>query len=152
MRHDHHAPGELVEEALEPVEPVEVEVVGGLVEEEHVELREQDGGQRGARGLAARQRPHVLVEQPGGEPELVPQRPDAGVEVGAAERQPAVEGGGVAVVAAGLGGGQRVGGLVELGRGGRDAGAAGEEVAHGLAGPALRLLGQVADGPNGGRA
>ena len=36
---------------LEPVEAVEVEVVGGLVEQEHVEAGQQDGGQRGPGGL-----------------------------------------------------------------------------------------------------
>ena len=47
---------EVVDEALEPVEPVEVEVVGRLVEQEHVEAAEQDGRQPSAGRLPARQR------------------------------------------------------------------------------------------------
>src|SRR5581483_10637073 len=49
VRHDDRATGERVAELLEPFESGEVQVVGGLVEEEHVELREQDRGERHAR-------------------------------------------------------------------------------------------------------
>ena len=51
MRDDDRAPGQAIEEPLEPVEPGEVEVVGGLVEQEHVELCQQDRGR--ARRAAA---------------------------------------------------------------------------------------------------
>ena len=43
----------LVHELLEPVEAGEVEVVRGLVEQEHVEAAQQDRGERGARRLPA---------------------------------------------------------------------------------------------------
>ena len=46
------------EEPLEPVEAGEVEVVGRLVEEEHVEAREQDRGEVRPGRLPARQRRH----------------------------------------------------------------------------------------------
>ena len=73
--------------ALEPVEPVEVEVVGRLVEQEHVEAGEQQGGQARPGRLAAGQRRRRLVEQPRRQPEVGPHLADAGVEVGAAERR-----------------------------------------------------------------
>ena len=58
VRHDHRAAGEVVvQEALEPVEAGEVEVVGRLVEQEHVEAGEQDRGEVRARRLAARRAP-----------------------------------------------------------------------------------------------
>ena len=96
---DHRAAGALGDEALEPVQAVEVEVVGRLVEQQHVEAREQDRGQRGAGGLAAGQRRGLEVEQAGVEPEVAQHGLRAGVEVGAAERQPALERLGVAVAA-----------------------------------------------------
>ena len=56
VRHDQHRAGEAVDEALEQVDAGEVEVVGGLVEQQHVDPRQQDRGQRGPGRLAARQR------------------------------------------------------------------------------------------------
>ena len=53
VRDDDDRAGQTGHEALEPVEAGEVEVVGGLVEQEHVEAREQDGGERGPRRLTA---------------------------------------------------------------------------------------------------
>ena len=55
---DEHArrPASAGDPALEPVEPGEVEVVGRLVEQEHVEAGQQQGGQPGPCRLAARQR------------------------------------------------------------------------------------------------
>ena len=47
------AAGVAVHEPLELVEPGEVEVVGGLVEQQHVLLRQQDRRQRRPRGLSA---------------------------------------------------------------------------------------------------
>ena len=60
--HDHAAPGSDVDEGLEALEPVEVEVVGGLVEQEHVEAAEQDGGERCPGRLAARERGDRAVQ------------------------------------------------------------------------------------------
>ena len=53
--------------------------------------------------------------RPGVEAELGPDLADPGVVVGAAERQPALEGVRVAVVGAGLAGGERVRRRLELG-------------------------------------
>ena len=100
-RHDHRAAREIgAEKALEPVETGEVEVVRRLVEEEHVEAREQDRGEVGARGLAAGERVHVEVEHPFGQPEIGGDLADAGIEVGGAEREVRVERARVRVVGA----------------------------------------------------
>ena len=80
-------------EPLQPVEAVEVEVVGGLVEQEDVEAGQQQRGQLGAGGLAARQPGHRAVEEAGGQAQVVGTARRPGVEVGAAQRHPAVEGG-----------------------------------------------------------
>ena len=53
---DDTAAGEVVDEPLEPREAREVEVVGRLVEQQHVEAGEQDRRQRGAGRLAAGER------------------------------------------------------------------------------------------------
>src|SRR6185503_20048193 len=81
---------EPVEEPLEAVEAGEVEVVRRLVEEEYVEARDQDRGERCARRLAARERRELTV---GAAPQadVVENRAGARVEVLAAEQQVALE-------------------------------------------------------------
>ena len=116
---DHAPPAVSADEALEPVEAGEVEVVGRLVEQEHVEAGQQDRGQRGPGRLAARQRGQVHVEPVDREAEVVAHRAGPGLEVGAAERQVAVEGGGVGVVGARRGLGQRRRRAVQRGLGRR---------------------------------
>ena len=96
VRHDHQRRVQPEDEPLQPVEAVEVEVVGGLVEQEHVEAGEQQGGELGPGGLAAGQPAELRSRAPAGQAEVGGDRGDAGVEVGAAERHPAVERGGVA--------------------------------------------------------
>ena len=61
VRHDHDRRGQAEDEPFEPVEPVEVEVVGGLVEEEDVEPGQQQRGELGAGGLTTRQVAHGAV-------------------------------------------------------------------------------------------
>ena len=88
VRDDHRPSREVVvQEALEPVEPGEVEVVGGLVEQEHVEAGQQDRGQACPRRLSARQRRHLHVEDALRQPEVGDDGADAGVEIGGAERE-----------------------------------------------------------------
>ncbi len=53
VRHHHRRRVEPEDELFEAVEAVEVEVVGGLVEQEHVEPGEEQPGELGASGLAA---------------------------------------------------------------------------------------------------
>ena len=95
VRDDDEPAREPVDEALEPVEPVEVEVVRRLVEQEHVEARQQDRRQRGPRRLAAGERRRLLVERDG-EPELGARRARPRLEIAAAEREEALERGRVA--------------------------------------------------------
>ena len=149
VRHHHQRGVEAEDEPLQPVEPVEVEVVGRLVEEEDVEAGQQQGGELGAGGLPAREAGHLAVERGGGQAEVGGHRGDAGVEVGPAQRHPAVEGGGVAVGGGGVLGVERGRCRVERGRGLGDPGATGEHRPDGLAGARVGLLGQVADGGGG---
>ena len=149
VRHDHQRRVEAEDEPLEPVEAVEVEVVGRLVEQEDVEPRQQQAGELGAGGLAAREAGDLAVERRVGQVEVGGHRGDAGVEVGPAQRHPAVEGAGVAVGGGGVLGVQRGGRGVEAGRGVCDPRAPGEHRPHGLTGARVGLLRQVADG--GGR-
>src|SRR5439155_6548167 len=55
---------EPVEESLEQLEPGKVEVVRRLVEQEDVEAREQDRGERGARRLASGKGGELVVLPP----------------------------------------------------------------------------------------
>jgi len=145
VRDDHARPGQAVDEALQAVEPICVEVVRRLVEQEHVEAGEQQRRQLGPGRLAARQAGHRTVEQGRGQAEVVGHGPGPRVDVGPAERQPPVEGGGVGVVGPGRGGRQRRDGGVENGAGLRHAGTPGQQLGDGLAGTGMRLLRQVAD-------
>ncbi len=138
------------DELLQPGQAVQVEVVGGLVQQEDVVAGEQQRGEGGAGGLAAGQGRHRLVEADG-QAELGGRLRGAFVEVGGAEGEPALQGGGVRVVGSRPFRDQRLGGGVQGGLGGRDAGAAAEEGAYGLPRAAVRLLREVADG-GGGRA
>ena len=144
VRDDHGAAGALGDEPLQPRQAVEVEVVGRLVEQQDVEAREQDRGQRGARGLAAGERHGLQVEQRGIEPEVAQDRLRALLQVGAAEREPRLERLGVAVRRAGRVGRQVVRGGLHARIGVGDAGAPREVVVQPLAGSAVGLLRQVA--------
>src|SRR5581483_9163133 len=112
------------QEALEALEPVEVEVVRRLVEEEDVEPRKQDRRERGASRLAAGERRQRQLETVGAQPEVGGDETSARLEVVAAE--PLRE-------------------VIQLGPGRRDAGSPGEVLQERLAGACVRLLRQVAD-------
>ena len=56
MRHEHHRPRIVREKGLEPGHGLDVQVVGRLVEQEHIGLRDQRAGQKGAASPAAGQR------------------------------------------------------------------------------------------------
>jgi hypothetical protein len=146
---DHGAARALGDEALQAVEPVEVEVVGRLVEQQHVEAREQDRGQGRARRLPARQRGGLELQQRGVEPEVAQDGLRPRLEVGAAERQPGLERARVGVGRPGLARRHRVGGGVHARVGGRHPGAPREVVLEALAGRAVGLLRQVARRPGG---
>ena len=94
MGDEHNPGGQPAEKALEPCEAGEVEVVGRFVQEEHVEAREQDRGERRPCGLAAGEGLHLTVRA-AAEPDVVEHRRGAGVEVLAAQREEAIEGVGV---------------------------------------------------------
>ena len=93
----------LVEEALQAGQTGEVEVVGGLVEEEDVEAGQEDGGQRGPGRLPARELAHLHRQPVGGQAQVGAHRLGPGLEVGAAQGQVPLEGHRVALVAPGFG-------------------------------------------------
>ena len=151
VRHDDDPRARAGDEALEPVEPLEVEVVGRLVEQEDVEAGEQDCGQSGARGLAPGQRHHRQLQPLRRKPDVRAGRPRAGVQVVPAERQEPLERlrvrgdhGRLAVEPFG----QRIEVRLRLG----NARAPREVSEQGLVRPALGLLRHVPDGQARGRA
>ena len=77
------------------LEAGEVEVVGRLVEQQHVLAREQDGSQRGPRRLAAGEVADRDVEPIGRQADLGQHRAGAGVEVVAADGEEVLERGAV---------------------------------------------------------
>ncbi len=136
------------DEALELVEPGEVEVVGGLVEQQDVVPGQQQRGQPDAGRLPAGQAGHRGVEGDPGR-HVGDHLLGALLQVGAAERQPVLEGVAVGVVGARAALGEVVGRTVERGLRSGDAGPAGERGQDRLPRPPLVLLRQVAE--RGGR-
>ena len=150
MRDDEHGAAHAREEALEQSEPGEVEVVRRLVEEEDVEAREQDAGERGARGLAAGERGERLVERLRLEAHVREGSAGARLEVVAAEGEEAVERlavrrGQVRIAL------ESARELVEARLGLGDAGAAREGATQRLPRPDVVLLREVPDGERGRR-
>ena len=139
MRDDGEAARVRVEEALEAVEAVEVEVVRRLVEQQHVEAGEQDRGEAGSRSLTARERRRLLLERHR-EPQVGTECSRPRLEVAAAKRGEALQGCrvGVGVPVARV----QLERLLSL----RHARAAREVGEQRLAGAAVVLLRQVADG------
>ena len=146
--HRHHGAGEAGEELLQPVHRLGVEVVGRLVEQQHVGLRQQQAAQRDAALLAAGQvgdlrLPRRQAQGVGGDLQLLL----GGVAVGGGEDR----------LQACLLGSERVEIGIRLGIGGIHgvelllrlehlAEALFDRLAHGLFRIELRLLRQVADG------
>ena len=78
-------------EALQPVEPLEVEVVGRLVEQEDVEAREQDRRESRARSLSSGERPHGQLEPFSREAGVRAGDSGARIQISAAEHEQALE-------------------------------------------------------------
>ncbi len=149
MAHDDDRRVQADDELLEQVQALDVEVVGGLVEQVHVIARQQQGREADASGLATRQGRHRQVEGHV-ETDVVDHLLDALVEIGAAERQPRLERRGVGIVGARQRIGKRVCRAIELRLRGLHAGASRQVRPHRLAGEALVLLLQVPDVRGGG--
>jgi hypothetical protein len=145
VRHDDRARAQAGDEAFEALQAVEVQVVGGLVEEEDVVAGEQEGGQARACRLAAGQGRHRLV-QVDRQAQRVGDLLGPFVEVRAAEVEPAFQARRVRVVGAGCAVHQGLGGLVHRALRLGDSRAAGQELAHALARAPLRLLREVSYG------
>ena len=153
MRDDQSSPAQTEDKLLDGLEPFEVEVVGGLVQERDVKARQTERSQPGSRQLPAGERRHKRPEQVGGGP-----------QGGQAGRRPLLETPRVDLVEPGQGA------VVKLLRGWAQVspGDGGEGRAHGLlgldhpttapqvlldrlVGRALTALRQVADGGRGRR-
>ena len=139
VRDDGQPAVEAGQEALEPLQTVEVEVVRRLVEQEQVEAREENRGQAGSRRLAAGKGRRRLLERDV-EPELGADGAGSMLEIAATEREEALERRAVGVGLPRL--------RVPLDRRLRlgDPGSALEVGAERLRGTPVVLLRQVADG------
>ena len=101
--------------------------------------------------LAAGERRGLPVEQRAGEPEPVQHDRRAGVQVGAAQGQPALQRHGVRVVGTGRAVGEAVGRGRQSTVGGCHAGTPGQVPAQRLPGAAVAFLGEQDDGRRAGR-
>ena len=88
--HQHVGLGVVEQELLEPLDRVDVEVVGGLVEQQQVGVGEQGARQRHAGQLAARGREQGPVEQVGGQSQALEHARQVGAVVVAAHELEAV--------------------------------------------------------------
>ncbi len=83
VRHGDHGAGEFLQEPLEPRDGFRVEMVRGLVEQQHVGVRQQQPAQRHAAAFAAGQRLYVRIprrqaQRVGRDVELALELPAAG--------------------------------------------------------------------------
>ena len=141
---DQHQPARVAgDQVLQRGQPVGVQVVGRLVEQQHVRPDQQHRGQPEPGRLAAGQRRRAAVEHVGGQREPVGHRHRPLGQVGAAEREPRLQGGRVPVVGAAPARGQRGGRPVQLGLGRGHPGPPGQVAAERLARPHPRLLRHV---------
>jgi hypothetical protein len=132
------------DEPLQLVQPGQIEVVGGLVEQEDVVAGQQQRGQSDAGGLPAGEADGRGVQgDPGSH--LRDHLGRALLQVGAAERQPVLQCVAVDVVRARPARGEVLGGRVEGGLGGGHPGPPGERGQDGLALAPFVLLGQIAE-------
>ena len=146
---DDHAPATPGHDVLQPRQPVEVEIVRGLVEEGQVEARQQDGGEGDLGLLPTRKGGHGLRRHAGWERHLGAGADQAGLEVPGRDGLVAREGDGVALLGLRPLGSEAGGGRRQLRLDARHACAAGEGCGDGLVTAARVLLAQVPDGGGG---
>ncbi|MDF2584620.1 MAG: hypothetical protein K0R33_3263, partial [Mycobacterium sp.] len=156
MAHQHHTAAQLTDEALQPGQTVEIQVIGRLVEQHDVEAGQQQCGQPDPRGLPTRQRGHrgrVGPHRPGIQTQVGEHGGQPLLQVRRAGGQPVIESGGIGVGVGGCRIRQRLGRRLHgLGRRGA-AGAPGDVTGDGLARDPFVLLGQPPDeGVGGGDA
>ncbi|MDQ1112324.1 hypothetical protein QE418_001772 [Microbacterium testaceum] len=97
VAHEHDAAAEPAHERLETLQPVEVQVVGRLIEQGDVETRQQQSCQTHARGLASGQTRHLGIRTDF-QPQVGEHHRHPLVEVGGAAREPSFEGCRVGIV------------------------------------------------------
>ncbi len=71
VRGHEQSAGKNFQKVLEPDQAFKIEMVGRLIEQQHVRPRQQDLGQRHAHLPAARQRPHIAIHHGLGKPQPV---------------------------------------------------------------------------------
>jgi hypothetical protein len=144
---DEHEPaGAGGEQPGETLQPIGVQVVGGLVEQDHIAARHRQGGEPGARGLSPGQRPQWPVQAAGLEAELVERRAQSRLDIGAAEREPAVQRGGVRLDRGEVSGRQRRGPAFDVAVGAGHPDAVADRLANGqLRSGRVGHLRQIAD-------
>ncbi len=105
--------GQSGHEVLQPLEPDQIEIVGGLVEQEDVVATQQQRGHCGAGSLTTRQGEHRLIQVHG---QAEARRHALGPlgEISRTQRQPSFEGIVVPVVRAGPAQAERLGGRIEF--------------------------------------
>ncbi len=141
---DQSAP-ERPDPALEPGQALEVEIVGRLVQQGQVEVRELGAGQGHLGPLPARERRNRLVGQCRTESDLLEHRVDTGVEVAHAQPGEALEGHLVAPLGRRSSRCQPGCGLGQFRLGRTGPGPSAQVLPDGLTRRRLVLLGQVAD-------
>ena len=147
---DHAASAHVGDEPLQPGEPLEVEVVGRLVEQEHVEPREEERRETNASSFATGEHRQPLVQQSLGQAEVGPHIGHARIKVGRTQRQPPVECIAVLVACVGIASGHRCSRGIQCGGRCGDARSSFQVLAHGLV-RTLWLLRQIADVGRGRR-
>ena len=126
---------------FEPGQARVIEVVGRLVKQQDVGLREQHRRQRQPGLLPAGQLRRPAVQQPRRQPQVGRHPRGALEQVRAAQREPALQRLGVGVVGSPVAAGQRLGGLIQLGLRRRHARAPGQVPGQRLARPDVGFLG-----------
>ena len=144
MTDDHDGRLRVLDELFEQVQSLAVEVICGLVEQVGVVSGQEKGREANPRRLASGERRHTEVEVDV-EPDLADHHLEALVEVGPAEREPGVEGIGVAIARVRVAARQEASLMIKLRLGGRNVGAPREVCPHRLPIEPIRLLAEISD-------
>ena len=107
MGDDHEPAGALLDEPAQPLQAISIEMIGGLVEEHHIEPGHRERREAGARGLPPDNVVERSLKERDVEAELCHRSGQPPVDVRPAERQPALEGGRLGADGAQIAAGQR---------------------------------------------
>ena len=145
VRDDDHAAPPAFHQPLQPGQPVEVEIVGRLVQQREIETSQHNRRQRHTGLLASRQRAHLAVGECRGQSQIGERAGQADLEVAVGQRLVAGQGLCVAVVGVGSPRTEVCRRCGQVGFGGGQPDAAVQGGPHRLAGLHCVLLGEIAD-------